>query len=478
MFYDAGMAGSIELDFKKIIARRDRRYDGRFYFGVKTTGIYCRPVCPAKPKPNNMLLFRSASEAENAGYRACLRCRPELAPGTKTLDGTMNTVSRALSLINDSAGTEWTIDKLAASLGMTGRHLRRLFDEHLGASPIDVMITRRLHFAKQALQETSQPITDVAFAAGFRSIRRFNEAFADRFKKSPSTFRKTRSAAPQGSLTLRIPVHAPYDWNLVLGYLRRHETFRVDAVIGGDYRRFIPIGKSFGTVLVSKQPTENFLRARFDNVSLLDVRWVLSRLRNLFDTDHNPAHLPSTKTFSGNGVRVPGSFDPFETAVSVILGQMVSTAHAKANVKALVQQFGRKIGMNETQPVFGFPSPAMLANARVEKIGLTRVKAGAIRMLARAVRDRNIDFYSHADFPSMSARLLAIKGIGPWTASIIAMRCLGDPDAFPESDLIVRRALDQKQVDHAGWSSVRAYLTHCLWRDYGQELSKRGAKKS
>ena len=467
----------IEQDFKKIIARRDRRFDGRFYFGVKTTGIYCRPVCPAKPKPENVVLLRSASEAENKGFRPCLRCHPDLAPGNKMLDGTLNTVSRALRLINDSANIEWTVDKFASSLGMTDRHLRRLFEEHLGASPIDVMITQRLHFAKQAIQETAIPITEIAFASGFQSIRRFNEAFAARFRRSPSAFRKAETSSLPNVLSLRIPIHIPYDWTRVLSYLEKHETYGIEQVENGEYRRFIPMKKSFGVATVSKQPTQNFLDVRFVDIPLIDVRSILSRIKNLFDTDHNPAHLPSTK-LKPNGIRVPGSFDPFETAVSIIVGQVVSMEHAKMFLKKLVQRYGRKIGSHGGADVFEFPAPSALASLRAETIGLTKTKAGAIRSLARTVRSGDINFQSYADFPMIREKLLAIKGVGPWTAQMIAMRCLGDPDAFPESDLIVQRALDDKLVDAKDWSSSRAYLTHCLWRDFGRALSKKKEKKS
>lgn len=467
-----------DKDLKSIIARRDRRYDGRFYFGVKTTRIYCRPVCPARPNPENILIFRSHSEAEREGYRPCLRCRPDVAPGSKLLDGTMNTVSRALRIIQDSADEELDVTSLADSLGVTDRHLRRLFDEHLGASPIEIMITRRLHFVKQTLQETNLPIAEIAFASGFQSLRRFNEAFKARYRTSPTEFRRERGTGTPDVVSLKIPIRLPYDWETVVAYLRRHETFGVEVVEGNTYRRYIPRGDSFGSVVVARSPKQDHLNVRFYDIPLGDMRLVLGRIKALFDTDHNPADIPTGKALKPNGIRVPASFEPFETAVSIVLSQLVSTENAKKQLAKLVEEFGRKIGDADGRPVYEFPPPAILAKAKIEEIGTTRVKAEAIRTLAKDVAAKVIDFKAHGDFAVVTEKLLAIKGIGPWTATMIAMRCLGNPDAFPEFDLIVQRALERKLVDPTAWGSSRSYLVHCLWRDFSESLSKaKGAKK-
>ena len=466
-----------ERDYRKIIARRDRRFDGRFYFGVKTTRIYCRPSCPAKPKPENILVFKSLGEAEKLGFRPCMRCHPDLAPGNKLWEGTINTVSRALRIINDSSDAELTIETLAGSLGVTDRHLRRLFDEHLGASPIEIMITQRLHFAKQAIKETTAPVSEIAFASGFQSVRRFNEAFKTRFHKSPSDFRKAQGAAITDLLSLRIPIRQPYDWRTVISYLKKHEVYGIEVIDNGTYRRFVPGKNSFGTVVVSEKTDKDFLSVEFMNIPLRDVRSILSRIKNLFDTDHNPLHLPAPKKLVPNGIRVPGNFDPFETAISIILGQLVSVEQAKSKLKALIQNFGRKIGDHESGEVFEFPSPAALATAEIEKIGMPKTRADAVRELSRAVAEGSINFRSHIGFSEAIDLLRAIRGIGPWTAAMIAMRCLGDSDAFPEADLIINRAIKRKLVNQTDWASSRAYLTHCLWRDFGAALSKKRRKK-
>ncbi len=478
------MSKLTEEDMKEIIARRDKRFDGRFYFGVKTTGIYCRPVCPARPKPENILIFKSSSEAEKQGFRPCLRCRPDLAPAHKLLDGTMNTVSRALRIIHTTSGDQLNVASLAESMGMTDRHLRRLFDEHLGASPIEIMITQRLHFAKQALQETRLPISEIALASGFKSIRRFNEAFKERFHDSPSELRESNDAKnrvaikDQNAITLRIPIHAPYDWQSVLAYLARHAAYGIELIEGSTYRRFVPINGTFGSFVVSHEPKQNFLLVQFYDIPLSGIRAILARIKILFDTDHNPVTLVSSKHLKPAGVRVPASFDPFEVAVSIILSQLVSTQNARTQLRKLIEMFGTQIGFFESQVVFEFPSPAKLITASIEKIGLTKTKSGAIRELAAMLATETFDFQNHTDFDTATKMLLGIKGIGPWTAAMIAMRCLGNPDAFPKTDLIIERALTSGLVEESDWSSSRAYLVHCLWRDYGDQLSKaKGIKK-
>lgn len=451
-------------DLKKIINRRDPRYDGRFYFGVKTTGIYCRPVCPAKPKPENILIFKSASEAENAGFRPCLRCRPDVAPGSKLLQGTVNSVSRALRIIDETAEENMDVMTLAEKVGMTDRHLRRLFDEHLGASPIEILVTKRLHLAKQLIVQTRSPITEIALAVGFKSIRRFNEAFKQLYKVPPSEVRKNISKGKQAEeLTLFVPVRLPFDWQTVLAYLTRHETYGVEQVKDQTYMRFIPLEEGYATVRVAFDEKLSALRIQTSDLPLLRVRSTMALLKHLFDTEHNPKHLPENKKLSPQGVRIPGCFDGFEVAVSIILGQLVSTEHAKKKIKDLVLRFGGK--KSETEEVYTFPTPQVLSKAVTEEIGVTKIKASAIRALSQSFVDGEIQLSPTADPEVMRAKLLAIRGIGPWTVEMIAMRCLGDSDAFPANDLIVERAIKSKKLQSEEWASFRAYLVHCLWRD-------------
>lgn len=461
-------------DLKQIIARRDPRFDGRFYFGVKTTGIYCRPVCPARPKPENIIIFKSASAAEADGFRPCLRCKPDASPGSKVLDGTWNTVSRALRLIDEGTDDELNIESLAATLGVTARHLRRLFGDHLGASPIEIMITRRLHFAKKMILETRLPIAEIAFASGFQSIRRFNEAFKLRFKKSPTAYRDEKTSRMANDVRISIPVHSPYDWQTVLAYLKRHETFGVERIDGDQYQRFVPTRDGqYGSFTVARARNKDHLEVVLKDIPLGALRVTLTRLKLLFDTDHNPIHIPRTKHLAAKGIRVPASFDPFETAVSIILSQLVSTENAKNRLKKLIERFGIRLSKPDELPVYEFPAPTILADAPLEALGLTKTMAGAIRALAVEVRDCHIDFRAPEEFQIATQKLLKLKGVGPWTAAMIAMRCFGNSDAFPATDLIVQRALERKIITETDWLSLRSYLTHCLWRDYSETLSKK-----
>lgn len=435
----------MQEDFRQIIKRRDPRYDGRFYFGVKTTKIYCRPVCPAKPKPENMVFFKSQSEAEANGYRPCKRCYSDLAPGSKLLEGTAATVSRALKIIDHSAGEDLTVEILADKLGMTDRHLRRLFEEHLGASPVEIMITKRLHLARQLLTETKSPVSEIAFAVGFQSLRRFNEAFRKLYHVPPTEFRKSNLS--DKGLKFKLLVRAPYDWKTMLAFLDRHTTFDQEIVEKNSYTRFI--GSGSATVTYNgKNELEVVLKA----IPVSETKDVLMRLKNLFDVTHTPDLVPT----KSKGIRIPGAFDEFETAVSIIVGQLISTSQAKQKMKMLVETFGL--------------DPKVLMKAEIEKIGMTKIKAGAIRELARMVEKGEIDLTRAADLEETRKKLIAIKGIGPWTVEMIAMRCLGDSDAWPAKDLIIDRAIKLKLEKEKNWSTFRGYLTHYLWREYAGSI--------
>jgi len=418
-----------EDELKKIIQRRDPRFDGRFYFGVKTTKIYCRPVCPAKPKPENMVFFRSQSEAESQGYRPCKRCYSDIAPGSKLLEGTMKSVWRGLQIIDETPGEDLSVEQLADKLGMTDRHLRRLFDEHLGASPLEIMITRKLHLARQLISDTDASLSEIALAVGFRSIRRFNEAFKSLYHAPPSEYRKNKSKTSTEAMKLKLMVRTPYDWDTMMAFLDRHTTYGVELVENNTYIRFI----GEGSVTVSYSG-KGELHLHLDKIPLPEVKNVLNKLKNLFDVGHTPDLLPARS----KGIRIPGAFDEFETAVCIIIGQLISTSQAKAKIKMLMETFG----MN----------PEVLKDAEIENIGL---------YLAR-----EIDLTRSSDLTEMRKKLLSVKGIGPWTVEMIAMRCLGDSDAFPIKDLIINRVMEKKLEKEKDWATLRGYLTHYLWREY------------
>jgi len=470
----------------KIVCARDKRYDGRFYCGVRTTGIYCRPICPARPKIENIAFYRSAAEAEKLGFRACLRCRPDLAPSSAQWNGTAAVVGRALVMISRGEADHDSLERFADRLGVSDRHLRRLFEEHLGASPIEVASSKRLHLAKQLLTQSDLPVTEVAFASGYQSIRRFNEAFKQKFRFAPSSLRESSertSAEGSNFIQIELPVIAPFDWEHVFGFFKNHGAAGVESFSDGRYRRSFSIDNAVGAVEIRYEPKKEQLSARISISDLAHLRAVIERVRDLFDTRTNPhAHIgdlvakdPIASCYRGElGIRIPGAWESFETAVCIVLGQLVSVEQARLKVKKLVDRFGAKV----SNPVFEgcthlFPSARVLAGADLKEIGMTKVREQAIRELSIQVLEKRIDLSRSADVERTKEQLLAIKGIGPWTAEMIAMRCLGDANAFPATDLIIKRALEHHRNKKGDWSPWNAYITLALWKKYAAVLSRK-----
>ncbi len=460
-----------DSDYEQIIQRRDPRYDGRFYCGVKTTMIYCRPVCPARPKFKNIIIFKSPSAAEKAGYRACLRCRPDLAPGCKSVAPGTEIIGNALRFIEEQAGDAQSVKSLAQTLGLSDRHLRRLFDEHLGASPIEIMQTQKLHLAKQFILETDKAMGEIAFATGFNSIRRFNEAFKASYRMSPSAFRSRRSlqAQQEDLLRLSILVRSPYDFPSILAFLKRHVAYGIEKVGSHYYERYIPIKESYATIRVSINKKQDALQVSLKGLELSQVSRVLVKVKRLFDVDHNPAHLPDSLPSIYAGQRVPGSYDPFEVAVSIIISQLISTQQASQKLAVLIQRFGAELNGKE---IYRFPTPAELMHAEIEEIGITKSKAGAIRTISAMVHANDLHFSYSTDLTKTSKTLLSVKGIGPWTTEMMLMRCFNDADAFPKNDLIIKRAMERNLVKESEWQTNRSYMTHYIWNAFAQALSK------
>jgi AraC family transcriptional regulator, regulatory protein of adaptative response / DNA-3-methyladenine glycosylase II len=460
----------------KALSSRDARYDGRFYVGVTTTGIYCRPICPARPKKEHVLFFRSKAEAEKAGYRPCLRCRPDLSPTSTQWAGTAAVVGRAFGMINRGDADGSSMSGLAGRLGMTDRHLRRLFQEQLGASPLEVAISRRLHLARQLLSQTRLSITDIALASGFNSLRRFNDSFATTYRRNPSEFRKAAEGAPPAadSITLRIPYIDCYDWETLMRYFARHEVYGVDTVDNGCYLRHLQTAGGASLVRVSHLPESRSLQVSLTLCDFSELRQLVDTVRCVFDIDHNPRQIELPQDCpealrevleAGAGIRVPGAFDPFETAVSVILGQLVSTDQGRLNLKKLVDRYGQRSSQS-LHPKLShfFPAPALLAAEDLTALGFTKVRANAIRELATACLEGRLDLSRTCDLARTRAALLGIKGIGPWTVEMIALRCLGDTDAFPASDLVINRALDKYRFLPGQFSPWKSYLALALWK--------------
>jgi AraC family transcriptional regulator of adaptative response / DNA-3-methyladenine glycosylase II len=476
---------------------RDARFDGRFFIGVRSTRIYCRSICPVRAaKEKNVLYFPTAAAAAEAGYRPCLRCRPELSPGTPAWSGTSTTVSRALRLISEGEMEGERVDLLASRLGVGSRQLRRLFVRHLGASPIAVMKTRRLHFAKKLIDETNLLMGEIAEASGFGSVRRFNAAFRSTYKRTPSQLRRRAqlaSAQSENEYLFRLEFRPPFHWNSLLEFLARRAIPGVEAVESGCYRRTISLNGDSGTLAVSLAESGQALDVR---ISFPEPRWlflIIERVRRIFDLGADPseiaAHLQgdpllAERIKSMPGLRVPGCWDGFELAVRAILGQQVSVAAASTLAGRLVQAFG--VPITAVAPLTHlFPRAEILAQAALARLGLPESRAQTIRSLAKEVSEGKIDFSSAANVEEFQARLCELPGIGNWTAQYIAMRALGDPDAFPASDLgLLRGASLPSERDlarHAeAWRPWRAYAAMYLWqgaRNQVEDLNKRALPK-
>jgi AraC family transcriptional regulator of adaptative response / DNA-3-methyladenine glycosylase II len=453
-----------------VIVARDRRFEGRFVVAVTSTGVYCRPGCPAPiPRRRNVRFFACAAAAEEAGFRACLRCRPDASPGTPAWLGTSATVARALALIGQGGLDEGGIDGLAARLGVGGRHLRRLFQRELGASPLTVARTRRAHFARKLLEETELPIAEVALGAGYASVRRFNAEIRAVFQRAPRELRRARAGTRPG-LTLSLPYKPPYDYAGLLAFLQARAIPGLERVDGDSYVRALERGR----IVVRPGPGSTLSLEVHAEVGR-ELLGLVERVTRLFDLRADP--LAIRARLGGDaalralvakrpGLRVPGAFDPFELAVRAILGQQISVERARQLAGRIVERFGRSVdgGPGLTHL---FPTPAALAAADVRAIGMPASRASAIRGLAAAVAEGRLD-WSRANVED----LVALPGIGPWTASYIAMRAFGDPDAFPAADLGLRKAIAgagrlaapaDVEAASAGWRPFRAYAALHLW---------------
>ena len=465
---------------------RDPRFDSRLFIGVKTTGVYCRPICPARtPRSENVTFYPTAAAAHEAGFRPCLRCRPETAPDLGAWRGASNTVSRALALVEMGAMDEGSVDALAGRVGVGERQLRRLFQQHLGASPIAVAQSRRVLLAKQLIHETRLPMTEVAMAAGFGSLRRFNDSFQTLFKRPPSALRRAGrddvSAGPNGQITLLLRYRPPYDWTAMLGFLRARSITGVESVQDGVYRRAIGLEGVQGTVTV--QPgAGHALQATVQFPRLSALPQIIARLRRVFDLAADPdaigVQLVKDPTLAPlvaarPGLRVPGAWDGFELAVRAVLGQQITVPGAIRLAGALVVRFGEPLRDPDGALTHVFPDPAALAGADPASMGMPRSRGAALLAVAAAVVADPHIFTAGRSLDEAVAHLKALPGIGEWTAQYIAMRQLREPDAFPAADIGLMRAMaDSKGLRPTAsallaraesWRPWRAYAAQHLW---------------
>lgn len=467
--------------FERARLSRDARFDGRFFIGVRTTGVYCRPICPANPpRSENVTFFPTAAAAGEAGYRPCLRCRPECAPGTPAWTGTSATVQRGLRLIAHGALDDGDVESLADRLGVTGRHLRRLFTKHVGASPLAVAHTQRLHFAKQLIDQTALPMQAISVAAGFGSVRRFNDTFRKTYGRPPRELRRGRTTKDRSaSFGVRLPYREPYDWRQVLAFYAGRATPGVEQVFDDRYRRTVAVSGRVGSIEV--QDIGGALSLTVRGLATDALFGVVQRVRGMFDVDAPiddiRSRLAEDPTLAGwlrrhPGIRVPGAWDGWELAVRAILGQQVSVKAATTFAGRIAESYGEPCELEELPAARLFPTPQRLSRARLERLGIIRSRAQSIRDLARAVSSGSLSFDGSQDVGEFCAALRSIRGIGDWTAQYVAMRALKDPDAFPASDLGLLRAFDGEggrltpaalQERSEGWRPWRAYAALLIW---------------
>lgn len=465
-------------------ASRDARFDGKFFIAVTSTRIYCRPVCKVRDaKRSNIRYYPTAAAAAEAGFRPCLRCRPEAAPGTPAWQGTLGVVRRGLRLIEEGVLDDRSVEEMASRLGIGARHLHRLFIQHLGASPIAVAQTRRLHFAKRLLDETRLPITSIAMAAGFGSIRRFNDVFRQTYRRPPSELRKLRIAevqeADKDQVVLRLAYRPPYDWAQIRGFLAARAIPRIELAHNDGYARTVATPEGWAIIQVRSVEREHALELRVTCTNTTSLLHLSSVARRVFDLASDPATIdlalegdpflaPHVK--HRPGLRVPGVWDPFECAVRAIVGQQVSLPAGLTLLGRLVERVGRPIATPVTGLTHLFPTPAAVLAADLRGLGFTGGRISALKELAKAIVDGTLDFGAAGD--DVIHKLTSIRGIGPWTAQYVALRALGEPDAFPSADLVLRRAasdtdrplsasaLEQRSE---AWRPWRAYAVIYLW---------------
>jgi AraC family transcriptional regulator, regulatory protein of adaptative response / DNA-3-methyladenine glycosylase II len=477
----------------RALESRDARFDGVIFVGVSSTGVYCRPICPARtPKIEHCTFYGSAAAAQEAGFRPCLRCRPEIAPEFNAWRGTSNTVSRALALIAEGAldGHDNRVEKLATRLGIGERHLRRLFVQHLGASPISVAQTRRVLFAKQLIHDTTMLMTDISVAAGFRSLRRFNEIFLDLFHRPPSALRKRNTAKEQGKdVVLRLRYRAPYDWRNMLAFLDARAIPGVELVQDNCYWRTIEIDRAVGSIAVTHLPERQSLEVTILFPDIRALPTIVARVRRLFDLgadiERIERHLSADSSLARlveqrPGLRAPGGWDGFEVAIRAVLGQQISVSAARQLAKRLVELHGRRVpkAFRIHPPLsHAFPNAKRLASAARIGLAMPRARLLAVKAVAEATAaDPNL-FQPFGEIEETIARLKTIRGVGAWTANYIALRALRESDAFPAADLGLLRgaaSINGTKVDPASlltlaesWRPWRAYAAQHLWAASG-----------
>jgi len=474
-----------DIYYQALLAR-DHRFDGKFFVGVKTTGIYCRPICPAKPKKENVELFSTHYEAERAGYRPCLRCRPESAPHSPAWIGKSAVIQRAIKVLHAQESLEFDEDKFASLFGVSARHLRRLFQEEIGKTPKQISFENRLNLARKLVIETSLPITHVAFASGFSSIRRFNDAFKERFKKTPRLIRRNKIGASEG-LKVSISYRPPFDFDGLIANYKRHKIGNLEWFEKGKMNRIISMDGKIGKIAIENDPEHSCLIVHIDFPDTTVIHSIISKVRHLFDLNSDPVVVANQLETNSQikkillkypGIRLPSGWDPFEISISSILGQLVSVEQGQSLLSNLIDLLGEETDyVVNGKKIKLFPSPNVLAQANLEKLKTTRIRKETLKLFSQAVAEGKISLNASQDVDEFLKTVMSIKGIGPWTANYMALKVLRHTDTFPETDLILARALDlhPKHVVQQ-MSPWRGYVAALFWRNYSHTLVKNKKK--
>ena len=474
----------------QVLVARDARFDGRLFVGVTSTGIYCRPICRVRtPNARNCRFFDTPAQAEAAAFRPCMKCRPEIAPGAglawTVMDASCTLARQAAEALDLQAATGEAagVAQLAARLGVSDRHLRRIFQTEHGVTPLQYLQTRRLLLAKQLLTDTRLPVAQVALASGFNSLRRFNAAFAENYRMSPSRLRgevEFDESASDAGVTVKLAYRAPYDVDALLRFVVQRAIPEVEVVAGRCVRRTLRAGAvtpDAGWVEVEFATAAPLVLLRFAPELANASGRIVAAVRRWLDLDATPETIDTALAAlpGAPGLRLPGGTDAFELAVRAVLGQQVTVAAARTIARRLVVRFGTPLLTPWPEVTRGFPQPVLLAATPIEQIaelGIIRTRAAAIIAIAQAWPEIAPLLASRAPPEALIARLCGIKGIGPWTAHYIAMRALGWPDAFPPNDVAVLKAMNQlfgtssqREADaHAQpWQPWRAYAVLRLW---------------
>ncbi len=484
------MMGDVIDDFDtcyRAVSSRDARFDGVFFIGVVTTGIYCRPSCPAvTPKRTNVRFFRTAAAAQLSGLRACKRCRPDATPGSPEWNVRADVVGRAMRLISDGVVDRDGVGGLASRLHFTERHLHRQLVAEVGAGPQALARARRAETARLLIETTPMKMADIAFAAGFASIRQFNDTIRAVFASTPRELRATRGAngaRPGTSISLRLPYRPPFAGARILAFLGERAVKGTESWDGTTFRRTLALAHGAGVVALSEGG--GFVRCDLSLDDMRDLGAAVSRCRALLDLDADPAAvidvLASTKSLRPlvrrvPGLRVPGAVDGPEMAVRAVLGQQVSVKGARTLASRLVKTYGRKLDQPNGELTHLFPTSDAIAAASLEEIGMPATRRQTLRALATAIADGSVVLDPGVDRDATRAALLEIPGIGPWTASYLEMRALKNPDAFLPTDLGVIKAAEKLSIDDIAktaeeWRPWRAYAVQYLW----ESLSNEGA---